>query len=286
MRGKGVPMGIRGVKGLHGSKPKWAGATKPEVTKQPEVQTSLIPAAPILGSLPWQREIEERIGIKFRNQKLLEQAFVHRSYLNENRGKGFENNERMEFLGDKVFGLALARCLFERLPDAQEGIMTAIFGRMASCQTLSGIAEDLGLARYLLLSKGEKSSIEVNAAARTRILGCTFEALVAAIYLDRGLGMVELFLDNVLFSKLQEIVSSQQYIDPKSCLQEITQRRNNTRPDYRILEESGPEHEKHFVIGAFLEDRCLGKGEGASKLEAETQSAREALKNEFQITLA
>ena len=231
-------------------------------------------------------EIETITGLVFRNKKLLEQAFIHRSFLNETGRTCIENNERLEFLGDKILGFALGQYLYKYFPEANEGLMTAIFGVAASGDMLSKIAEELKLTNFLLLSKGERVELDGYKRSRKRILACTLEALIGALYLDRGPGAVEIFLSSVLFPKITEIVENQQYIDAKSQLQVETQKFYGLLPTYQVVEEVGPAHEKKYIVEVFLNQDHLATGEGYSKQAAEVEAARNALKIKFDIVVA
>jgi len=283
MRGKGVPASLRGVGGMHGNqgeKGKGKKVLPPAQTVRLISQEATVEVEP--GDL---QGFQKRIGIIFRNQKLLQRAFVHRSYLNENPRADLENNERLEFLGDKVLGFALGQYLFRRLPDAPEGKMTAIFGHLASADTLQQIGEELGIDKLILLSRGEKQDVDARKRSRRFILADTVEALIGAIYLDHGAGMVEIFLDSFLFPKLKDVIEKWKYLDPKSYFQDQAQAAVGITPHYRVLEESGPHHDRRFLVGVFVENRCAGQGSGVNKKKAESEAARDALKKDFGIEL-
>ena len=248
---------------------------------RPKARTSPMPLS--VGELSL---IQERIGIVFRNPEFLAKAFVHRSFLNESRGNGFESNERFEFLGDRVLDFAVAQYLFRQFPDMQEGKLTALQASLVNTRMLGQVAEELNLASFVRMSKGEAKSFEdPNNKTRNYILGSTLEALICAIYLDRGHGTVELFLEEVLLPRLKEIVDKETYIDPKSHFQELVQAKLGITPHYSIIEEEGPAHDKSFVAGAFIGENLVGRGEGSSKSEAETRAARVALDKEFGVKL-
>ena len=231
-------------------------------------------------------ELQQGIGITIRDVMLLEQAFVHRSLLNENSRPSIESNERLEFLGDKVLGIVLAHYLYRILPDAPEGKMTSIFGVMASAQMLSKAAEDLGLAEFVLLGEGEKKDFDARKRSRLVIMANTLEALVGAIYLDRGMGTAEIFLDSCLLPRLKEVIAKQQYLDPKGFFQDLAQKHLKISPRYEALSEDGPAHQKVFAVQVFLGGRCVGQGGGPTKQLAEVEAAKDALKREFQVTLS
>ncbi|MBI4094135.1 ribonuclease III [Candidatus Kaiserbacteria bacterium] len=231
-------------------------------------------------------EIQDRIGIVFRSPVFLERAFVHRSFLNEQRDPKLESNERLEFLGDAVLELAVTQYLYRKFPEMQEGKLTGLRCALVNTKMLGRVAEELGLKTYLRAARGQEEDLQTNEKVRRYLLACTFEAVIGAIYLDRGSGTVDLFLDAVLFRHLQEIMDSEAYIDSKSRLQELAQERLQITPHYEVLSQNGPDHEKTFVVGVFLRARQVGQGQGSSKSEAETEAAREALEKEFQVVLS
>ncbi len=217
---------------------------------------------------------EEKNGLNFKNKDLLKQAFVHRSYLNENNDFGIEHNERLEFLGDAVLELIVTEELFRRYPDKSEGELTAIRAAMVNTMSISNAANNLGVNDYLLLSKGESKD---TGKAREYILANTYEALIGAIYLDRGFDAAEKFIEDSLFTKIEEIVSKKLWRDSKSLVQEKAQESLGVTPKYEVLEETGPDHDKNFTIGIFFGSSLVGKGTGKSKQEAEQIAARNAL---------
>lgn len=221
--------------------------------------------------------IEKSIGVKFKSKKLLKQAHTHRSYLNENPDSKMEHNERLEFLGDAVLELVVTEYLYENY-NAPEGELTNWRASLVNAQMLAKKAHVIGLNDCLLLSRGETKDI---GKAREIILANAFEALVGAIYLDQGIKPAEKFLKKVLLVDLPYIISHKLYMDPKSKLQEETQGLLNITPLYKVLEEWGPDHEKKFKVGAYLEDFLLAQGEGSSKQEAQVDAAEKALKKEM-----
>ncbi len=218
---------------------------------------------------------EERNGLNFKNKDLLKQAFIHRSYINENSGVGVSHNERLEFLGDAVLELVTTEELFRRYPDKSEGELTAIRAALVNTYSISEAAGRLGANDYLLLSKGEARD---TGKAREYILANTYEAIIGAIYLDRGYEAAETFIEKSLFTKIEDIVSKKLWRDPKSLVQERAQEIFGVTPRYETLEESGPDHDKNFVIGIFFGQNQIGKGSGKSKQEAEQSAAKAALK--------
>lgn len=217
---------------------------------------------------------EERIGIVFNNKKLLAQAFTHRSFLNENRGLVQEHNERLEFLGDAVLELVVTHFLFEKYKDKPEGELTAVRAAMVNTLTISEAGKKLGMNEFMLLSRGEAKD---TGRARQFILANAFEALIGAIYLDKGYEIAEKFIADALFGLADIIVRKRLWQDPKSRFQEQAQERVSITPTYRVLSEEGPDHDKNFTVGVFLEDTLVEKGIGRSKQEAEQAAAEKAL---------
>jgi len=220
-------------------------------------------------------KLEKNIGLNFKNKELLKQAFTHRSYLNENPRFKLEHNERLEFLGDAVIELIVTEELYKKYPSKSEGDLTNWRAALVNAKMLSKIAERLGFNDFLLLSKGEAKE---GGKARAYILANTFEALLGALYLDSGYMSADEFIKKHLLNELSEIIEKGSYKDSKSKFQEEAQERVSITPDYRVLEESGPDHEKKFLVGVFLEDDLVAQGEGSSKQEAEEQAAKAALK--------
>ncbi len=214
------------------------------------------------------------LGLTFNDPKLLRQAFTHRSYLNEHRGEVDSHNERLEFLGDAVLELVSTYFLFEKFPDHNEGDLTAFRAALVNATTCAEIATTLGMNNYLLLSKGESKD---NGRARGILLANAFEALIGAIYLDQGLEGATAFIQKHLFPKIDEIVKNRLWRDSKSALQEKVQEQEGATPYYAVIRESGPDHDKEFVVGAYAKDRLLAQGTGKSKQEAEQVAAQAAL---------
>lgn len=210
----------------------------------------------------------------FKDKNLFTQAFTHRSYLNENPGAGLGNNERMEFLGDAVIELVVTEYLYKKFPEKPEGEMTNWRAALVNAKMLSQVAEELSFNEHLLLSRGEAKE---TGKARSYILANTFEAFLGALYLDSGYGASEKFIHQYLLPKLPEIIKTGAYKDAKSKFQEEAQERIGITPAYKVLEESGPDHQKKFIIGIFLGKEEVAQGEGSSKQEAEEQAAKNAL---------
>lgn len=219
-------------------------------------------------------ELEKKLKIKFKNHRLLIQVFTHSSYRNEYPDLGLEDNERLEFLGDAVIELVVSGYLYHHYPE-REGLLTKWRAALVNTQSLAQIAQELDFGRFLLLSQGEKKN---NERAKEHCLANTFEAFIGALYLDRGLKMVKPFLEDKLLGKLPEIISSGTFRDAKTIFQEKAQREKNTTPHYQVLSASGPDHEKKFEVGLFLEDNLIAQGRGPSKQKAEEEAASNALK--------
>ncbi len=219
-------------------------------------------------------ELEKKIGVDFKNKELLVQSFCHRSYLNENPDFDLGQNERLEFLGDAVLELIVTSYLYFNYPEKSEGELTTWRAALVNTKEIGDTADKLGLEDFLLLSKGEKRE---KGRARLCILANTFEALIGAIYLDRGYRIAADFVEENLVSKLPRIIELGLYRDPKSELQEKTQEEVGITPNYEVLKEEGPDHRKHFVVEVFLNGDPVGRGEGWSKKEGEEEAAKEAL---------
>jgi len=219
--------------------------------------------------------IENKLGLNFKNKDLLTQAFAHRSYLNENPDFKLEHNERLEFLGDAVIELIVTEHLYKEHPEKAEGDLTNWRAALVNAKMLTSVAEELGFNDFLLLSRGEAKE---GGKARAYILANTFEALVGAVYLDSGLDVSDEFIKKYLMTKLPEIVREGLYRDAKSQFQEESQDKKGITPSYKVMSESGPDHQKKFVVGVYLNEELVAEGEGLSKQEAEESAAKLALK--------
>ncbi|KKW45767.1 ribonuclease III [Candidatus Kaiserbacteria bacterium RIFCSPHIGHO2_02_FULL_59_21] len=217
---------------------------------------------------------EKQIGHTFADRRLIEQAFTHRSYLNENRTPGREHNERLEFLGDAVLELVVTEFLYAKYPAKPEGDLTAYRAALVNTQSISEAASKLGMNAYLLLSRGEARD---TGRARQIILANAFEALIGAIYLDSGYAAARAFIDAQLFHKTDEVVSKRLWQDAKSRLQELAQGTLGVTPTYELSSQSGPDHARQFVIAAYIGREKVATGEGRSKQEAEQDAAQKAL---------
>ncbi len=217
---------------------------------------------------------EKKLGLKFKNKDLLTQAFVHRSYLNENPEFGLQQNERMEFLGDAVLELVVTEYLYKEYPEKAEGEMTNWRAALVNAKMLTLVAEQLGFNDFLLLSRGETKEL---GKARQYILANTFEALIGALYLDSGYEAADKFIKNYLIKNLPEIIKTGSYKDSKSHFQEQAQEKEGITPFYKIIKEWGPDHKKKFTVGVYLNENLVTEGEGYSKQEAEEEAAKKAL---------
>ncbi len=219
-------------------------------------------------------DFEKKVAVSFKNKELLRQAFIHRSFINENPGSNFSHNERLEFLGDAVLELVVTDHLYKTYKSAPEGELTAYRSALVNAVVLSETAANLGMNEYLLLSKGESRDV---GKARMHILANTFESFTGALFLDQGYDACETFIKNALFPKLDEIVKKKLWRDPKSLIQEKAQEFVHVTPAYKVTAESGPDHDKHFTIGIYFGDELVASGKGKSKQEAETKAAEAAL---------
>lgn len=219
------------------------------------------------------QKIEEKTNITFSDKNLLKNAFVHRSYLNENKNYKGPSNERLEFLGDSVLSIVVSRHLFLNLPGSPEGELTQIRAALVRTETLAKLAKNLSLGNYLFLSKGEEDS---GGRENSSILANTFEAYIGAVYLDQGLEVVQKFLEKYILSNWKKI-SESAVSDNKSKLQEVLQRIYHESPTYSLITSWGPDHARNFEIGVYLNKKLLGSGVGKNKQEAAQSAAKNAL---------
>lgn len=217
--------------------------------------------------------IESKLGVSFKNKDLLTQAFVHRSYLNENPKFGIDHNERLEFLGDAVLELVVTEYLYNNYPNP-EGDLTAWRAALVNAKTLANVADEININQYLYLSRGEAKD---TGKARQVILANALEALLGALYLDQGYAAASKFINQYILPKLPSIIEEESYKDSKSRFQEIAQDKKGITPRYSVIKEWGPDHAKNFQIGAFLDDELIAVGEGVSKQDAEQEAAKNAL---------
>lgn len=209
----------------------------------------------------------------FRNKNLFQQAFIHRSYLNEVKQR-LQSNERLEFLGDSILSFVVSEYLYQAYPDFNEGMLTNLRSLLVNTKSLGEIARELNFGNLLKLSKGEEES---KGRENESLLANCFEAFIGALFLDQGALEVKSFLIKNLLYKTKDIVKKKTLKDPKSLLQELIQSQKQKSPMYKVLSEAGPPHDKVFTVGVYTKDTLLGKGEGRSKQEAEENAAKQAL---------
>ena len=220
------------------------------------------------------QQVEKLLGTEVRDINLYVSSFTHRSYLNENRGFGLPHNERLEFLGDAVLELIATEYLYKNYPYS-EGELTNFRSALVNYKMLSDIAKRLGFDDYLLMSRGEAKDM---GRARQVILANAIEAFIGAIYLDLGYTISAQFITKYVLVELPSIIEGGTYVDPKSKLQEMIQEKKGITPTYGVVSESGPDHNKVFVVAAFMGNIEIGRGEGPSKQEGEISAAENALK--------
>jgi ribonuclease-3 len=222
---------------------------------------------------PYQDFARETLGFEYSNIDYLITALTHRSYVNEHKKSVSEHNERLEFLGDAVLELVVTDYLFKN-HNEPEGVLTSWRAALVCTESIGAAGEALGYESLIRMSRGEKKG---SARARQQILANAFEALIGSIYLERGYDGAAVFINKHILSKLDGILNSGSWRDPKSHLQEVSQRIDNETPSYRVLEETGPDHDKTFTLGVFVGNKMMGEGTGPSKQVAQQQAARAAL---------
>jgi ribonuclease III len=220
------------------------------------------------------KDFEKKIGIEFVDTDLLQQAFIHRSFINENYRTGLAHNERLEFLGDAVLELSVTDFLFRKFKNKQEGELTAHRAALVNAVTLSEVATDLGINEYLYLSKGESKD---TGRARQSILADAFEAIVGAIYMEKGYGSADKFIQKFLLVRLDEVISRGLLKDAKSKVQEKSQDIYGVTPMYKVVRETGPDHDKKFIIAIYFGTEKVAEGDGKSKQEGEQMAAQRAI---------
>lgn len=223
---------------------------------------------------PYQEFAREKLGFEFENIDLLVTALTHRSYVNEHRKSVSHHNERLEFLGDAVLELVVTDYLFNNFSEA-EGILTSWRASLVRTESIGEAGQKLGYEPLVRMSRGEKQGSE---RARLQILANAFEAVIGAIYLERGYDDAAVFISEHITSKLAGIIEEGSWRDPKSHLQEVMQRIDSVTPRYVVLEEVGPDHDKVFTLGVYAGDRLVSKGVGPSKQAAQQEAAKAALK--------
>ncbi len=222
---------------------------------------------------PYQEFAKERLGFEFNNIDTLITALTHRSYVNEHKKSVSEHNERLEFLGDAVLELVVTDFLFKNYSQP-EGILTSWRAALVRTESISDAGDRIGYEPLMRMSRGERQGSD---RARQQILANAFEAVIGAIYLEKGYETAERFVAKHILSKLDKIIEEGTWRDPKSHLQEVSQRIDGFTPHYKVLDEVGPDHDKVFTIGVFVDDKLIGKGIGPSKRSGQQQAARVAL---------
>lgn len=222
---------------------------------------------------PYEEFARTKLGFEFENIDLLVTALTHRSYVNEHKKSATEHNERLEFLGDAVLELVVTDFLFANYSEP-EGILTSWRAALVRTESIGAAGDRLGYEPLVRMSRGEKQGTE---RARQQILANAFEAVIGAIYLEKGYDAAAEFIHAHITSKLDTILKEGSWRDPKSYLQELSQRIDGQTPQYRVLEEVGPDHDKVFTLGVYVGDKLMGKGMGYSKQQAQQQAARAAI---------
>ena len=215
----------------------------------------------------------ETLNVKFEKIELLMTAFTHRSYVNEHKKSVSEHNERLEFLGDAVLELVVTDFLFKNYDEA-EGILTNWRSALVRTESIAAVAHKLGFESMLRLSKGEKRGSN---RARMQILANSYEAVIGAIYLDQGYKAAEEFITSTLLITFDEILKTGSWLDPKSKYQEVVQSDEGFTPQYRVMSEEGPDHDKVFTVGVYVNDELRAQGNGPSKQVAQVSAAEKAL---------
>ncbi len=218
-------------------------------------------------------ELEAIIGYRFQNIELMHEAMTHSSYANEHKSQHIKYNERLEFLGDAVLSIVVSDYIFKNCPKLPEGELTKLRASLVCEQSLYEFAKQINLGKFLRLSKGERNN---GGAERPSILSDAFEALIAAIYIDGGIQPASMHILSFVIPAIKN-QKSPRIKDYKTTLQEIVQKNPGEKLEYVIVDEQGPDHNKHFVVEVHLNSNVIGKGGGRSKKEAEQQAAREAL---------
>jgi ribonuclease-3 len=232
-----------------------------------------VPEVKGIDMTPYQAFSEEHLGFTFHDPNLWVTALTHRSYVNEHKKSTSAHNERLEFLGDAVLELVTTEFLFKDY-DLPEGFLSSWRSALVRTESIRGAGDTIGYAPLLRMSRGEKQGSE---QAKLHIVANAFEALIGAIYLDQGFEAARTFVSKHILYRIDEILEDGSWRDPKSYLQQISQREDNAMPDYRVISEVGPDHAKNFVVGAFISGKEIGRGEGSSKQVAQQEAAREGI---------
>ncbi|QQR78166.1 MAG: ribonuclease III [Candidatus Moraniibacteriota bacterium] len=220
------------------------------------------------------QKIAKTLGIKIGNAALFQEAVTHRSYLNEHKSHPVPHNERLEFLGDAVLELVVTERLYADFPERPEGELTALRAALVNSDMLAKVGHDLGIEQFLLMSRGESKD---TGRARQFLVANVVEAVIGALYLDQGYTAAQAFIEAQVLTRIQEVLDAKLYTDPKSRFQELAQEKQGVTPQYRVLRESGPDHDRRFIAGVFIGDELIAEGEGLSKQEAQRNAAKEGL---------
>lgn len=218
--------------------------------------------------------VESQLGYEFQNKKLLKQAFIHRSYFNEHRGDVEEHNERLEFLGDSILGLLISDYLYHHLPTQAEGELSRLRAHLVEASCCAKLLQQINLSEFVQLGRGERMN---EGRGRETILADLFEAILGAIYLDGGMGSAQKFFWGHFQNEIEGILAHP-VRNWKAELQDLSQKKYQRPPTYKVLREEGPDHSKVFVVTAFLGEEEVGQGKGSSKKEAEQAAAEDAIR--------
>jgi len=226
-------------------------------------------------------KLEEGLGFSFKKRGLLREALTHRSFLNENKIVGLKSNERLEFLGDAVLSFWVSSMVFSKFPDLPEGKLTFVRTHLVRTETLTELAKELSLGKFLLMSKGEELG---GGRENPVLLANSFEALIGAMFTDQGIDVVSKFLEREFSHLVEEIHDIERFRDSKSLLQEKVQAKGYPSPSYQLISATGPDHQPVFTMGVYVGNQLLAKGTSHSKQEAEEIAAEKALvKNLLEI---
>lgn len=218
-------------------------------------------------------QLKKKLAIDIQNPDLFQEALTHRSYLNEHKGYKHPHNERLEFLGDAVLELVVTRYLFDNFKNP-EGELTSFRAALVNGDMLGKIGHALGLQDFLLMSRGEAKD---TGRARSYLVANAMESIIGALYMDQGYDAAKQFIERYVMVHLDEVLAQGLYTDPKSRFQELAQEKSGVTPSYRVLKEWGPDHDRHFIAGVFLNDELVAEGEGISKQDAQREAARQGL---------
>ncbi|MDD2766561.1 MAG: ribonuclease III [Candidatus Moranbacteria bacterium] len=219
-------------------------------------------------------QLKKTLGIDIVNVDLFQEALTHRSYLNEHKEYSHPHNERLEFLGDAVLELIVTRYLFDNFKNP-EGELTSFRAALVNGDMLGKIGHELGLQDFLLMSRGESKD---TGRARTYLVANAMESIIGALYMDQGYDASKQFVEKyIITAHMSEVLTEGLYTDPKSRFQELAQEKVGITPNYRVLKEWGPDHDRHFIAGVFLAEELIAEGEGISKQDAQREAARQGL---------